>query len=227
LDPVDWDKLYGQALATAEKTSGRAMGLAAGVSSAMQSQALSNLERAVPGISRLRDRLVRMANQDLTEASSGKLPKEVEDNLSRLAAERGLSVGGRGSFQDFSLLRDFGLSTLDYQQAKRVSALQTISQVTGMMPVINPTSPLYFMANPQTIVGETLTDRRLQFQEDVANRRLQFQADVARSHLQFQADVARSKDVANAENARRGMMFDAIKSFGGAVGSWVTGQFGP
>lgn len=116
-----------------------------------QQEAMRLMEIAVPGFSRLSASLTQSAQSDLENQYN--LPPEIEANLQRKAAEKGVSRGTSGGFEDFNLLRDFGFNLLDYSNAKRVSALNTLSTLTGLSPRVSPMSPMSMFFTPQSILA--------------------------------------------------------------------------
>lgn len=109
-------------------------------------QNIELMERAMPGYGALAKRFTGQANELLTDPYS--LPKDVETNLARLAAERGISAGTKGEFNDFSLLRDFGINSLNYGQS-RINQAQGITQMlASLAPKVNPLSPMNFYVTP-------------------------------------------------------------------------------
>ena len=111
-----------------------------------QDQALSLFNQAFPGYDKLSASLTKQA-QDAADNPYA-VPKEVEDNLSRLSAEKGISVGGRGQFSDFSLLRDLGVNQLQYGQARLGQAQSITSLLGSLAPKVNPMSPMSFYVTP-------------------------------------------------------------------------------
>ncbi len=116
-------------------------------------QALSLQEKTMPGFSDLSKTLTSRA-QTLA-AHPYDVPKEVQDNLSRIAAEKGISAGTRGQFNDFSLLRDLGVNELQYGQ----TAINQAQSLTGLLatvaPKVNPMSPLSFYVTPAQALSNT------------------------------------------------------------------------
>lgn len=111
-----------------------------------QGEANRLMSQALPGWERLRDSLTKTSETLLTDPYA--LPKDVEQNIARLAAERGISAGTRGEFNDFSLLRDFGVNALNYG-ASRIGQAQSItSMLAGLAPRVNPLSPMNFYITP-------------------------------------------------------------------------------
>lgn len=123
--------------------------LAGNITNADTSRALSTMERLIPGYSAIQKQFTDQAQQDLAHPYD--LPAEVQQNLGRLAAERGINVAGTGSgqFGQFSTLRDLGLNMLNYGQNRIGQAQSLLSTVSQLAPRVNPTSPLAFMISPQ------------------------------------------------------------------------------
>ncbi len=96
--------------------------------------------------------------QDLAKTLSGRaqtlaahpydVPQEVQDNLSRIAAEKGIAAGTRGQFNDFSLLRDLGVNELQYGQTAISQSQQIAATLAAIAPKVNPMSPLSFYVTP-------------------------------------------------------------------------------
>lgn len=118
-----------------------------------QGQSNSLMEMAVPGFSKLAQKFTTMAGDSLDNRYN--MPKEVTDNLSRIAAERGISTGVRGQAGDFSLLRDLGVNMLDYGRSQTQQAQSLLSTIVGLSPRVNPMSPLSFYVTPKQQAGVT------------------------------------------------------------------------
>lgn len=114
-------------------------------------QATSIQNKLMPGYQDLSKSLTSRA-QTLADHPYD-VPKEVQDNIARIAAEKGISAGTRGQFNDFSLLRDLGVNELNYGQAN----LQSAQSITGLLatiaPKVNPMSPLSFYVTPTTALA--------------------------------------------------------------------------
>lgn len=111
-----------------------------------QSQATSMMESAIPGFSALQSKLMTTTNDLLTNPYE--LPKDVQTNLERLAAERGVSAGTRGTFNEFSLLRDLGVNSLQYGQSRISQAGGLAGLISSIAPKANVMSPLSFYNTP-------------------------------------------------------------------------------
>ena len=116
-----------------------------------QSQATSMMESAIPGFSALQSKLMATTNDLLTNPYD--LPKDVQTNLERLAAERGISAGTRGTFNEFSLLRDLGVNSLQYGQSRISQAGGLASLMASIAPKANVMSPLSFYNTPQQYIS--------------------------------------------------------------------------
>jgi hypothetical protein len=125
-----------------------------------QGQALSLTNQAMPGYEALTKTLSARA-QTLAENPYA-VPKEVEDNLARIAAERGISAGTRGEFNDFSLLRDFGVNSLQYGRENLGQAQSITSLLASIAPRVNPMSPLSFYVTPEQNAGITTQNNQTQ-----------------------------------------------------------------
>lgn len=122
-----------------------------------QSQATSMMESAIPGFSALQSKLMTTTSDLLTNPYD--LPKDVQTNLERLAAERGVSAGTRGTFNEFSLLRDFGVNSLQYGQSRINQAGGLAGIISSIAPKVNVMSPLSFYNTPaQYAANQQLTN---------------------------------------------------------------------
>lgn len=111
-----------------------------------QKQASDLMEKALPGYSKLSQTLLgRYQNQAENPYS---VPKDVQDNLTRLAAEHGVNRGTAGQTNSYSLLRDLGVNELQYGQSNLQDALQGLTSLTGIAPRVSPASPLSFYVTP-------------------------------------------------------------------------------
>lgn len=111
-----------------------------------QGQANSMMEQALPGYGKLAGNLTAQATDEA--ANPYAVPADVNANISRLAAERGVNVGTRGQTQGFSALRDLGVNALNYGQQRLQSAASILSTVTGTAPRVSPMSPMSFYVTP-------------------------------------------------------------------------------
>lgn len=112
-----------------------------------QDQNLDLMEKAMPGYGALAKKFTAQADELLTDPYA--LPADVEKNIERLAAERGITAGTRGQFNDFSLLRDFGINSLQYGQSRIGQAQSITGMLASLAPKVNPLSPMSFYVTPQ------------------------------------------------------------------------------
>lgn len=120
-----------------------------------QQQANSMMEQAVPGYRKAADQLMKFGQE--RGANPYAVPKEVTDNLNRIASERGVSVGQGpgGQFGQYSALRDLGVNELQYGQQNFQDAIQALTTVTGTAPRVSPVSPMSFYLTPQQQLNAT------------------------------------------------------------------------
>jgi hypothetical protein len=149
--PVDPAAVQKQTIAGNMENMAGAQELASRANSFNQGEANRLMEQAMPGFSAMQKRLMAQVNQDLD--SQNTLPQDVKDQISRFAAEKGVSRGTSGNFNGFSLVKDFGFNLTDWRNAQRARALNTMSSVFGMTPRINPMSPMSMMVDPNTAIG--------------------------------------------------------------------------
>ena len=100
------------------------------------------MEQAIPGFSQIQAKMLANINSDL---SGSGLDANTTANIQRLAAERGITRGTSGGFNDFNLVRDFGFNMVDHQNAQRAAAMNTLSSVYNMSPRVNPMTPMASM----------------------------------------------------------------------------------
>lgn len=124
-----------------------------------QKQNLSLLEQAVPGYSGISSNLAGIAAE--SSANPYGLPEDFTANLERLAAERGINTGVRGQANDYSLLRDFGVNSLQFGQ-QRIGQAQSIVSMLAGLGKVNPLSPLSFMSSPDSALAAASGNQSLQ-----------------------------------------------------------------
>lgn len=120
-------------------------------------QALGITEKTMPGFGDLTKSLTSRA-QGLAD-NPYDVPQEVQKNLERIAAEKGISAGTRGQFADFSLLRDLGVNQLEYGRSNLNQAQQITGLLSAIAPKVNPMSPLSFYVTPGQQAGTTANNR--------------------------------------------------------------------
>lgn len=118
-----------------------------------QNQASQLMESALPGYGKLSQTLLGQFQKQATNPYD--VPQDVQDNLTRIAAERGIQRGTAGQTNQYSLLRDLGVNQLQYGQTQLASAMQGLTQLSGISPRVSPASPLSFYLTPQQAISAT------------------------------------------------------------------------
>lgn len=165
-NPVDVTAEQAKAIAGNGQNFDAASALSRRTNDFNQSESARLLEKAIPGFSALQQKLVASANSDLNSQTS--LPADVQNKLEQYAAEKGISRGTSGNFNGFSLVKDFGFNLIDWQQAQRARALNTLSTVFGMAPRVNPMSPMSMMVDPNTAIQVAASNNGQQFNSNQA-----------------------------------------------------------
>lgn len=149
--PVDVVEAQKQAISGNLQNMAGAQQLSSQTNTFNQAEATRLLETAMPGFGATQKRLMAQVNEDLNNQNT--LPPEVQQQISRFAAEKGVSRGTAGNFNSFSLVKDFGFNLMDWKNASRTRALNTLSTVFGMTPRVNPMSPMAMMVDPNAAIG--------------------------------------------------------------------------
>lgn len=123
-----------------------------------QQQASALMEQAIPGYTKFAANLLQSGQSALDHPYD--LPQDVQDNLTRISAEKGLSRGTRGQFNSFSAVKDLGVNMLDYGNNNFSRALSALTAVTGTAPRISPMSPLSFYVTPGQQAQNTTTNNQ-------------------------------------------------------------------
>jgi hypothetical protein len=162
-----------------------------------QSEAARILEKAIPGFARTQSLIMSKINQDL--GSDTELPADVKTQLQQFAAEKGIARGTSGGFNDFSLVKDFGFNLIDWKNAQRARALNSLSTVFGMAPRVNPMTPMAMFVDPNTALG----------------------AQARNNDAAYNATQAGYNAEAAAGNYNRAMWANTVSSLAGLAGSSV------
>lgn len=125
-----------------------------------QGQASSLQEKAMPGYTHLANSLTSRATTLADHPYD--VPPEVTANLERLAAEHGISGGTRGQFNDFSLLRDFGINSLQYGRENINQAQSLTGLLATIAPKVNPMSPVSMYVTPAQAIATTTNNNQTQ-----------------------------------------------------------------
>ena len=200
--PVDLQEEQTKAIEGNLANQAKIEGLVSSTNAFNQSQATSMMESAIPGFSALQSKLMTTTNDLLTNPYD--LPKDVQTNLERLAAERGVSAGTRGTFNEFSLIRDIGVNSLQYGQSRINQAGGLAGIISSIAPKANVMSPLSFYNTPA---------------QYVANQQMNNANDQAVKQGAINAELA----AANYQNAG---IANAITGLAGVAGSVDWGRLG-
>ena len=156
--PVDLGAEQKKAIANNTSNEGDIEALLSRANTFNQDQNIALMEKAMPGYGALSKSLTSTAQSELAHPYD--LPKDVQDNIARLAAERGISAGTRGSqFSDFSLLRDFGINSLQFGQQRIQSAQGITGLLASIAPKVNPLSPMSMYVTPGMAAQTAETNR--------------------------------------------------------------------
>lgn len=185
-----------------------------------QGQASSLLEQAVPGYGKLSSSITGLSQQKADHPYD--LPPEVQQNLSRIAAEKGINTGTSGQTRQFSALRDLGVNMLDYGSQNFQQALQGLQTVTGIAPKVSPMSPMSFLLTPGQNIGVAQGNQQVQQNTQVTN------ANIARQNNTGQQDTTQGGNNAGtaASNFNNQNMWDnltrSITSIPASGGDWLS-----
>lgn len=194
--PVDPAAVQKQAISGNVQNMAAAQQVASQANAFNQQQATDLLEKAMPGFKATQSKLMTQINEDL--ANQNNLPKDVQDQIARFAAEKGVTRGTSGNFNGFNLVKDFGFNLIDWRNASRARALNTLSTVYGMTPRVNPMSPMAMMVDPNTAIGVQTQNNQMAFNANQAG---------------FNAQAA-------ASNYNSMMMLGAMSNIGSMMGSF-------
>jgi hypothetical protein len=190
--PVDPQAVQKKAIEGNLQNLGQAQNLASQTNNFNQSQANSLMEQAMPGFGAMQKRLMSSVNEDLNSQNS--LPQDMKDQIARFAAEKGVTRGTSGNFNGFNLVKDFGFNLVDWKNASRARALNTMSSVFGMTPRVNPMSPMAMMVDPNTAMSVQSQNNQMQYNSQQAG----FNAQAAASNYNNQMYAGTISNIANA-----------------------------
>lgn len=125
-----------------------------------QKEAKGLMEQAMPGYGALSKNLTNLA----TNLSSNPydVPADVQQNLERLSAEKGISTGRKGQAGQFSLLRDLGVNQLAYGQTAIGEAQGITGLLASIAPKVNPMSPMSMYLTPDQALNTASGNRDVQ-----------------------------------------------------------------
>lgn len=164
--PVDPQAVQKKTIEGNLQNIGQAQNLASQTNNFNQSQATALMEKAMPGFGAMQQRMMASVNEDLNSQNS--MPKDMQDQISRFAAEKGVTRGTSGNFNGFNLVKDFGFNLTDWKNASRARALNTMSSVFGMTPRVNPMSPMAMMVDPNTAMSVQGQNNQMQYNSQQA-----------------------------------------------------------
>ena len=176
--PVDLQEEQTKAIEGNLANQAKIEGLVSSTNAFNQSQATSMMEQAIPGFTALQNKLVATTSDLLTNPYD--LPKDVQTNLERLAAERGVSAGTRGTFNEFSLMRDLGVNSLQYGQSRINQAGGLAGIISSIAPKANVMSPLSFYNTP----AQYIQNQQMNNANDQAVRQGAINAELAATNYQ-------------------------------------------
>ncbi len=113
--------------------------------------ALASLDRLIPGFRNLQQRLIGFATERTEKPFE--LPREIIDQLARVSAERGFvsGVDVRSGVGSFDLLRNLGITSLEFGRQNIQDAASIFGQVREATPIFSPINPASFMFSPQNV----------------------------------------------------------------------------
>ncbi len=197
--PVSVQEEQQKAIAGNLANFGLASSLATRTNDFNQNEATRLIEKAIPGFSAAQRGLMAKVNEDLN--SENDLPQSVRDKLAQVAAEKGISRGTAGGFNSFNLVKDFGFNLLDWKQASRARAMNTLSTVYGLTPKVNVMSPMASMVDPNTAINVAQGNNAQRYNIDQS---------------QINAQTAFENDRIAAQN---GALSGALSTFAGMYGA--------
>ena len=151
--PVDLQAEQAKAIAANNANFEGASALSTKTNTYNQAESNRLMEMALPGWSKLQASLTSTAQNLLKNPYE--LDADQEQYLARVASERGMSAGTRGQFSDYSLMKDFGISSMQYGQNRIAQAQSLAGMLASSAPRVNPMSPISMYITPQQQAEET------------------------------------------------------------------------
>jgi hypothetical protein len=165
--PVDTNKVATETLQNNLTNLPEAQKLSTRVNDFNQSEASRLLESAMPGFTGIQSKLMAQINSDLDNQNN--LPQDVQDQIARYSAEKGITRGTAGGFNGFSLVKDFGLNLMDWKNASRTRALNTLSTVYGLTPRVSPMSPMAGLVDVNTALNVATSNNNTKYNVEQGN----------------------------------------------------------
>ena len=178
---LDWQAEQKKAIEGNLATLPDAEKLSAATNTFNQSESNRLMEQALPGWSKLQSSLMSTTQDLLTNPYE--LDYDTQSYLQKKAAEMGVSSGARGGFEKFNLLRDFGITSMQYGQQRINQAQNLTSLLASTAPRVNPMSPISMFVTPTQIA-------QAQQQQNISNQQVAqsaANAQAAQSNYQNQA----------------------------------------
>ena len=198
--PIDWQEEQRKALEGNLATLPKSEKLSAATNTFNQSESNRLMEQALPGWSKLQASMTSTAQNLMTNPYE--LDQDTQSYLQKKAAEMGVSSGARGGFEKFNLLKDFGVTSMQYGTQRINQAQSLFSTLASTAPRVNPMSPISMFVTPQQIASATQ-------QENISNQQVAQSAN----NLQTQATMNQNQAIWGSVGSVAGSV-DWSKMFG-------------
>ena len=198
--PIDWQEEQRKALEGNLATLPKSEKLSAATNTFNQSESNRLMEQALPGWSKLQASMTSTAQNLMTNPYE--LDHDTQDYLQKKAAEMGVSSGARGGFEKFNLLKDFGVTSMQYGTQRINQAQSLFSTLASTAPRVNPMSPISMFVTPQQIASATQ-------QQNISNQQVAQSAN----NLQTQATMNQNQAIWGSVGSVAGSV-DWSKMFG-------------
>ena len=178
---VDWQDEQRKAIDGNLATLPQAEKLSTATNTFTQSESNRLMEAALPGWGKLQSSMTSTAQNLMTNPYE--LDQDTQDYLQKKAAEMGVSSGARGGFEKFNLLKDFGITSMQYGTQRINQAQSLFSTLASTAPRVNPMSPISMFVTPTQIA-------QAQQQQNMSNQQVAqsaANASAAQSNYQNQA----------------------------------------
>ena len=198
--PIDWQEEQRKALEGNLATLPQSEKLSAATNTFNQSESNRLMEQALPGWSKLQASMTSTAQNLMTNPYE--LDQDTQSYLQKKAAEMGVSSGARGGFEEFNLLKDFGVTSMQYGTQRINQAQSLFSTLASTAPRVNPMSPISMFVTPQQIASATQ-------QQNISNQQVAQSAN----NLQTQATMNQNQAIWGSVGSVAGSV-DWSKMFG-------------
>ena len=180
-EKLDWQAEQQKAIEGNLATLPQSEKLSAATNTFNQSESNRLMEAALPGWSKLQSSMTSTAQNLMTNPYE--LDQNTQDYLQKKAAEMGVSSGARGGFEKFNLLKDFGVTSMQYGTQRINQAQSLFSTLASTAPRVNPMSPISMFVTPTQIA-------QAQQQQNISNQQVAqsaANAQASQSNYQNQA----------------------------------------